>query len=140
MNVLINHRLTEYNFIKKRESLFTGEKPFKCETCGRAFIQKEILKRHIMIHTGERPFQCLKCDKSFILRDTLKQHINRHHLKTPIVETHECPLCPKVRAKSMLIKNHFNSIEFLFSLFPEIYAFIRFESPFTDSRGENIQL
>lgn len=75
---------------------FLGEKPFKCEECGRNFIQKEILKRHMIVHTGERPHKCPHCELSFAQKLVLRQHINQKHTENPIRETHECHLCPKV--------------------------------------------
>ena len=43
----------------------TGEKPFKCDLCDYAAIQKYQLTLHIRTHTGEKPFKCKKCHKQF---------------------------------------------------------------------------
>ena len=92
------------HFTKKQKTyfyIFKGEKPYKCNICGRAFCQISNLKSHQKTHTKVKAFECDICHKTFRRSFTLKQHklIHEREGKTAAtasptvapVHTHEHP-------------------------------------------------
>lgn len=44
-----------------------------CELCGNTFTRKSSLAVHMMSHTGDRPHKCQKCGKCFITKSALNK-------------------------------------------------------------------
>ncbi|XP_010641016.1 zinc finger protein with KRAB and SCAN domains 5 isoform X1 [Fukomys damarensis] len=91
---------SEVTYIHKKPS--TGERPHKCNECGKSFIQSAHLVQHQRIHTGEKPFQCDECGKSYNQRVHLTQHQRVHTGEKP----YTCHLCGKAfRVRSHLVQH-----------------------------------
>lgn len=80
----------------------TGEKPHVCLTCGKAFSRTNSLARHLRVHTGERPYKCNQCEKAFAQSNDLNLHIRRHTGEKP----YKCNVCNLSFINGSILKNH----------------------------------
>ena len=54
--------------------MHTGETPYECEICNKAFYSNSDLTKHTRVHTGEKPYSCDVCQKSCTTSSALSKH------------------------------------------------------------------
>lgn len=64
-------------------SLFVGEKPHQCKTCGKRFTQRSNLFRHINIHIGDQRYACPICGRKFTDPSAMARHKRLHSIAKP---------------------------------------------------------
>ncbi|XP_015220037.2 zinc finger protein 341 isoform X1 [Lepisosteus oculatus] len=50
----------------------------KCNFCEKTFTKNFDLQQHIRSHTGEKPFQCIVCGRAFAQKSNVKKHMQTH--------------------------------------------------------------
>ncbi|XP_048345420.1 zinc finger protein 239-like [Sphaerodactylus townsendi] len=73
----------------RHQIMHTGERGYKCSECGKTFNQSAHLTSHQIIHTGEKPYKCSECGKSFNKSTNLIRHQRMHTGEKP----HSCSDC-----------------------------------------------
>ncbi|XP_061743838.1 zinc finger protein ZFP2-like [Nerophis ophidion] len=70
---------------------YDEDKHFTCSECGKSYVNRAGLKRHMTIHTGDKPFACSVCGRRFHMKEYLTRHIRTHAEEKHL----PCPVCAK---------------------------------------------
>eukprot|EP00732_Lithocolla_globosa_P006511 Lithocolla_globosa_v1_NODE_7620_length_923_cov_12.251152.p1 type:complete len:151 gc:universal NODE_7620_length_923_cov_12.251152:93-545(+) len=108
--------------LRRQTSVYQCAFP-QCERKMLSFARREHLVRHLYVHTGEKPFKCPTCGRGFNRADNMRQH-RKIHMDAKEKAEKEASSCPskatlaKIRPKTIIkpvpsnnVKMEQNSLE-----------------------------
>ena len=62
--------------IEQQQHRLHGNGYYECEFCSKQFPRAANLTRHLRSHTGEQPYTCLMCTRAFSISSNLQVRYN----------------------------------------------------------------
>lgn len=91
-----------------RNSIHLRLKPYQCEYCGKEFSRKYSLTIHRKVHTGIRDYKCDVCNKGFRAAIYLQEHRRIHSGEKPYL----CDVCGLGFRLKHVMQRHRTNIHF----------------------------
>ena len=76
-----------------------------CPSCNKLFLSESQLRKHVLIHTGEKPYKCTICLKAFTQKSHVTFHISTVHNKRA-KSRYQCGDCGKSFASNGVLSKH----------------------------------
>ncbi|XP_033909612.2 zinc finger protein 408-like isoform X1 [Acipenser ruthenus] len=95
-------RFLQLCHLKKHKFTHLDYKPYLCTECGKSYSSQESFRAHLLFHKGERPFKCEQCEKAYGTKRDLKEHEILHTGQRPFV----CDQCGKAYARRPSLRIH----------------------------------
>lgn len=77
-----------------------------CEICGLEMKAEKIRMHRKYKHTNDRPHVCDICGRRFVEKFELKKHMYLMHINRTPTKTFSCSMCPKVVQKQASLRKH----------------------------------
>lgn len=100
----ICNKVVSIRYIQEHKKIHTGTKDFQCSSCGKQFISRERLKRHMVRHFPEAKYKCDLCPKTYTRSDKLLYHRRSHDQEM----SHTCQCCGKGFSSIKSLRKHSN--------------------------------